>query len=157
MNASRVFFVSFACFAVTTCLATPALAQAILLPTVHYGTPLRVAAGVGVYVPTHEEGGFRGRGFIGDAGVGQGGVRASFGCASFLENFGLDLRGVFTRTWKSPRVAPAESTYAGAEAGVTIGYVHASVGVARRLAGPPGSHATLFTWTAGLHVPIKTR
>jgi hypothetical protein len=138
-------------------LATPAYAQhrPLLLPGVSFGTPLRIAAGLAVFVPTKVEGGARTRGFIVEGSAGQGGARGSFGFASYLEYMGIDFRGVFLRTGASPRGASAEATYAGAEAGLTIAYVHLSAGVAQRLAGPDGDHRTIFTWSASIEIPIK--
>ena len=127
----------------------------LFLPTVHYGAPLKLAAGLAVFFPTAVEGGPRSRGWIAEAGAGQGGFRASFGRASFLEYFGLDARAVVTRTFASPRGAAAESTYAGAEVGMHIAYVHASIGVLGRVSGPDGAHGTIRSWTLGAQWPLK--
>jgi hypothetical protein len=144
----------------TLALATSAYAQTpphdhgpLFLPGVQYGTPLKIAAGLAVYFETSADGDFT-KGFIVEAGAGQGGVRASFGLASFLEYMGLDARGVVHRTFAHPRGASSESTYLGGEAGLTIAYVRLSLGVAQRIAGPSGEDRTILTWTVGVHVPL---
>ena len=125
----------------------------LFLPGVHYGAPLEIAGGLAVYFETKVDGDFT-SGLIVEGSGGQGGVRASFGVASFLEYMGLDARAVVHRTAAHPRGASADSTYLGGEAGLTIAYVRASLGVAQRIAGPDGEHGTILTWTVGVHVPL---
>ena len=125
----------------------------LFLPGVHYGAPLEIAGGLAVYFETRVDGDFT-SGLIVEGSAGQGGARLSFGVASFLEYLGLDARGVVHRTVAHPRGASADSTYLGGEAGLTIAYVRASVGVAQRITGPAGEHGTILTWTVGVHVPL---
>lgn len=126
----------------------------LFLPAVQYGAPLRISGGLAVYFETKVDGDFT-SGPIVEGSAGQGGVRASFGFASFLEYLGLDARGVVYRTVAHPRGASADSTYLGGEAGLTIAYVRASLGVAQRVAGPGGEHGTILTWTVAVHVPLS--
>lgn len=127
----------------------------LLLPTVHYGAPLRFSGGLAVFLPTKEEPGFRRSGFIVEGSVGQGGVRGSFGPAGILEYLMMDARFVVCRTWNSPRDASPDSTYGGVEGGLTIAYVRVSAGVGRRLAGPTGPDATQVSWGVGFHYPFS--
>lgn len=126
----------------------------MFLPAVSYGTPLRLSAGLSVFLPAVDLPGGRRDGFIVEAAAGQGGARLAFGHARFLEYVGVDARLVAARTWDSPRGASAKSTYGGVEAGLTLAYVRVSAGVARRLAGPDGPDKTIFTWSAGFQYPI---
>lgn len=144
--------------AIITTLLLPGAAQAegiLFLPSVQFGTPLKTSAGLGIFIATKVEGGDRTAGLIVEGSAGQGGVRGSFGRASYIEYMGLDLRGVFQRTGSSPRGASARASYVGAEAGLTIAYVRLSIGVGQRVAGPDGEHRTILTWTAGIQIPIK--
>lgn len=128
----------------------------IVFAGAQYGTPLKASASLGLFRsqpnPARHP---QIDGFIVEAGAGPGGVRASAGLAGFLEFFGLDLRGVVTRTFSQPRGASARSTYGGVEGGLTIYYVRLSAGVAHRLAGPPGDKATIFSWGAAVLIPFK--
>lgn len=125
----------------------------MFLPAVSYGRPQGLSAGLSVFLPTADDGRQR-DGFIVDAAAGRGGARVGFGRATFIEYVGLDARAVAARTFDSPNGASARSTYAGLEAGLTLAYVRVSAGVSRRLSGPAGPRATIFTWTAGLQYPI---
>ena len=126
----------------------------LFLPSVQYGAPLRTSAGLAVFIPTSEEGGARRQGFIVEGSLGAGGARGSFGIARFIEYAGVDARAVFTRTWASPREASARSTYAGAQAGLSIAYVRVSAGVEHRLSGPSSPKATILSWTVGVEFPL---
>ena len=128
--------------------------QPLLLPAVQYGSPMRASGGLAVFLPTAEGGTFRRRGFIVEGDVGQSGAKLSFGPSSILEYMEVDARGVLYRTWGSPLRAATHATYAGAEAGIMIAYVRASVGVAHRVAGPSGPRATILSWNAGLQFPF---
>jgi hypothetical protein len=148
---------------------TPAPAQPkdrpLLLPTADYGTPQRWAAGAGALIPMGKpvrmDGGTSGTraGIEVAASAGQGGARLAFGPA-FIANegggmiVGFDLRGTLMRTRTLPRVATANSTYVGAEAGLAISVVRFSAGVAQRVAGPAGPKGTIFTWSVGLQIPL---
>lgn len=153
----RVLLVAFA----TTLVASPAFAQIapghdhglLFLPHGEFGTPLQVSGGLGVFFELADDGELL-SGLIAEGGAGQGGARGSFGYQSFLEYLGLDFRGVVHRTWSSPRGASADSTYAGAEVGLTIVYVRLSLGFAHRVAGASGEKSNIKTWTAGVVVPL---
>jgi hypothetical protein len=127
----------------------------LLLPSVSYGAPLRTSVSFAVFRsnpnPRQEQ---LIQGWLVEAGVGQGGARVSAGASRFLEYMGLDLRGVLTRTFGSPRAASPRSMYAGGEASLTIGYFRASAGFAHRLGGS-GGKAAIFTWSGGVQIPIK--
>ncbi len=142
----------------SACQASPPVPPTrnpLVLASVQYGAPLRTFAGLSVFLPTAESGGFRRRGFIIDGGVGQAGARLSFGPAGILEYFESDVRGVVYRTWGEPRGATAKSTYAGVEIGVMIAYVRLSVGAAHRIAGPSGPPANVVSWSVGAQIPLK--
>lgn len=126
----------------------------LFLPGAQYGTPMQTSAGLAMFVPTSDPSRARRGGFLVEGSAGQGGARVSAGPAAFLEYAGLDTRAVLSRMWTSPRGATPHSTYAGLEAGITIAYVRLSAGVAHRIAGAPGPHATIFTWGAGLQFPF---
>jgi hypothetical protein len=127
----------------------------LLFPSVSYGAPLRTAASFAVFRsnpnPKQEQ---QIEGWLVEAGIGQGGARISAGHAGFLEYFGLDVRGVLTRTFASPRKATPRATYAGVEGGMTIAYVRLAAGFAHRLTGS-GERATIFTWSGAVQIPIK--
>ncbi|TAK13402.1 MAG: hypothetical protein EPO35_10375 [Acidobacteria bacterium] len=128
----------------------------LILAGVQYGAPMRTSASVALFMSRSLNKTYpRIEGWLVEAGAGQGGGRISVGHAGFLEYLGLDLRGVLSRTWNSPRAATPKATYGGLEAGMTILYVRVSAGVARRLAGPAGDHATIFTWSGAIQIPIK--
>jgi hypothetical protein len=129
----------------------------MFLPSVQYGAPMRISAGVSVFIPTAASGGFRRDGYIVEAAAGQSGARLSLGRVGYLEYFGLDARAVFSRTWGSPLRASTDSTYAGVEGGMTIAYVRVSIGVAQRLSGASGQHGTTVTWSAGVHYPLHAK
>ena len=131
--------------------------EPLLLPGVYYGAPEKISGGLAVFLPTHEEGGFRRRGFIADGRVGQGGATGSFGFASIVEYLELDARGAVHRTWASPRGATPHATYLGGEAGASIAYVRFTLGVAHRVSGLSDADETILTWSAGVHFPIGLR
>ena len=129
-------------------------AQALFIPAVQYGDPLRISGGLAVFVPVGETGTFFRQGVVVEGGAGQGGARISGGVARFLEDFGLDARAVLSRTWSSPRHASPDSTYGGLEAGLSFAYVRVSAGVAHRISGPPEpDDATILTWGVALQLP----
>lgn len=134
---------------------TIATRERIVFASAQYGAPLRTSASLALFVanpnPTRHP---RMDGWIVEGGAGQGGVRVSVGTAGFLEYFGIDLRGVVSRTFARPRAADARSTYAGAEAGMTIAYVRLSIGAAHRVSGS-GAKPTILTWGAAVQIPIK--
>ena len=136
----------------------PALPQPdkaiMFLPAVQFEAPSRITAGLSVFFPTKVEPGPRSEGYIVEARAGQRGGRVSFGRVGYLEYLGLDTRVFVGRTWGDPLNASTDSTYAGVEGGMTIAYVRVAVGVARRVSGPSGPHGTVFTWSAGVHLPI---
>lgn len=132
-------------------------AGALYSAVAQYGAPLRTSAGLMIFIPTVVQGGFRSSGFLADGLVGQSGGRVSFGLVTAVEYFAVDVRGVVTRTWASPRGVSTDATYAGAEAGASIGYVHISGGLLHRVAGSPGRRATAGSWSIGLQVPLGRR
>jgi hypothetical protein len=130
----------------------------LLFPAVQFGAPARVTGGLGVLIPFGDNrSAARGQGLMVEGSAGQSGMRGSIGPLFFHEYFGLDARAVVQRTWGDPLNASTDSTYLGVEGGMSIAYVRVSIGVAQRLAGPEGPHATILTWSAGVQVPIKTR
>ena len=126
----------------------------MFLPAVQFEAPGRITAGLSVFIPTHAEGGERRHGWIVEGRAGQSGGRLAFGRQGYLEYLGLDTRAFVSRTWNDPLNASSDSTYVGAEAGMTIAYVRVALGVAQRVAGPSGKHGTVLTWSAGVHVPF---
>jgi hypothetical protein len=129
--------------------------ERIVFASAQYGAPLRTSASLALFVanpnPTRHP---RMDGWIVEGGAGQGGARVSAGTAGFLEYFGIDLRGVVTRTFARARAADAHAAYAGVEAGMTIAYVRLSIGASHRLTGS-GAKPNIFTWSAALQIPIK--
>ena len=156
------------CFLSVLAGATPALAQ-----TAHdaaddarrffvsgewqYGTPLRNAAGVAVFVPTAkercEDGICVARGVQVEANIGGGGWRVGAGPA-IGPLFGADVLLTAARTSSAPRGASPDSTYIGVEGGLSYLFVRPSVGVARRVAGPSGPDRTVLTWSVTVRVPL---
>lgn len=126
----------------------------LFLAGAQYGTPMRLSAGLAVFVPTGDPRRALREGFIVEGSAGQGGARVSAGLARFLEYVGLDARAVLSRTSTSPRGGTPNSTYGGLEAGITIAYVRVSAGVAHRIPGAPGPNATIFAWGAGVQCPF---
>jgi hypothetical protein len=90
------------------------------------------------------------------ASGGQSGARVAVGRAFLLKLAkggsigGLELLGSTVRTLRGPRDASPHSTYLGAEAGFLLLGAHASVGLAQRVMGPSGPHATILTWSVGV-------
>ena len=152
--------ISAALFAAATAIlpgfgAQPAPDLSVMfLPAVQFEAPGRITAGLSVFIPTHAEGGERRDGWIVEARAGQSGGRLAFGRQGYLEYFGLDARAFVSRTWKRPLNASTDSTYVGAEGGMTIAYVRVALGIAQRVAGPSGDHRTVLTWSAGVHIPL---
>jgi hypothetical protein len=126
----------------------------MFLPAVQFEAPGRVTAGLSVFIPTSDDPGSGRDGWIVEARAGQSAGRLAFGRAGYLEYLGLDARAFVSRTWGDPLNASPDATYLGAEAGLSIAYVRVAVGAARRVAGPEGRHATVFTWSAGIQVPF---
>jgi hypothetical protein len=155
MNAVHLLLALALPFAQAKPAPAPGAPYYLVLPSISYGAPLRTSASVALFRsnpnPRQEQ---LIDGWIAEGGAGRGGVRFSAGYASFLEYLGLDLRGAVTRTFGSPRSATPRSTYAGVEGGITIAYARFTVGIARRLGGS-GDKAAIFSWTAGVQIPIK--
>ena len=126
----------------------------MFLPSVQFEAPGRLTAGLSVFLPTRDEPGSGRDGWIVEARAGQSGGRLAFGRAGYLEYLGLDARAFVGRTWRDPLNASPDSTYVGAEGGLSIAYVRVAVGVAQRVAGPSGSKGTVLTWSAGLQLPL---
>jgi hypothetical protein len=137
--------------------AIPNHAEPVLFPAVQFGAPARLTGGLAVLLPYGDNrSAFRGQGVMLEGSAGQSGARASGGVFTFEEYFGLDARAVLQRTWGDPLRASTDSTYLGVEGGVSIAYVRVSAGVARRISGPSGAHATILMWSAGIQFPIGT-
>ena len=129
-----------------------------------YGTPTRLSATAGVLLarPRPLSAGDAANssraGLVVTSTAGMGGFRlAAGGAALALEGpflaTGFDAMLTVTRTNDSPRAAGGRSTYLGGEAGLVIMSVRLSAGVAHRT-GPPGSKATIFTWSVGVQFPL---
>jgi len=137
----------------------------VFLVGAQYGTPTRAAATAGVLVararpfePGAASDSSR-AGLVIAGGVGRGGFRLAAGVAALalegpLLTTGLDALFTLSRTSDTPRGATGESTYVGGEVGLLIMSVRLSAGVARRTAGGPGPKATIFTWSAGMQLPL---
>lgn len=138
----------------------------LVLFNAQYGTPLRLAGGIGVLLPVgkpvrNTDGGTEGTraGLEVEAGAGAGGMRLAVGPAAYMYEgaimgVGVDARVTLARASDSPRGATVHSTYLGAEAGLVISLMKVSAGVAHRVAGLSGQKAMIFTWSVGVQVPI---
>src|SRR5262249_41247541 len=91
------------------------------------------------------------------ASAGMGGARVAGGMAFLNGPFGPDVLISLTRTSASPRSAAAHATYVGLEGGYTWLILRLSAGVAQRVAGPSGHKDTIFTWQAGVQLPLSSR
>lgn len=110
---------------------------------VHYGSPLRGSAALGILADMK---GRRNDGVIAMFEPGQQGVELSAGYFRMLGRFGsgYSLRGAFLRTRDDPWNASPNANYAGAEAHWMVVYgVGARVGYLRRIGGSAGPHANL--------------
>lgn len=126
----------------------------MFLPSVQFEAPSRLSGGLSVFIPTSDDPGSGRGGYIVEARAGRNGARVAFGRAGYLEYLGLDARAFVMRTWSDPLNASTDSTYAGAEGGLSIAYVRVALGVGQRVAGPSGKHGTIFTWSAGVQLPL---
>jgi hypothetical protein len=134
----------------------PERVSPVLLPTIHFGAPLRAAGGLAVFQRLGDSrSGVLGAGLVVEGSAGLGGARGSVGYLTFEDAIALDARVVVTRTWGSPLAAATGATYVGAEAGLSIAYVRVSAGVGQRVAGPAGPRRTIVTWSAGLQFPLR--
>ena len=145
--------------------ATPADRPVVVFVGGYYGAPTRWSGGAGLLIgrPRRFQPGAAPdasrAGVMIAGGAGAGGVRVAAGVAGLaLEGpyltTGFDALFTATRTNSAPRGASADSTYVGAEAGLVLMSVRLSAGVAHRVAGDSGSRATVFTWSAGVQIPV---
>jgi len=130
------------------------------------GAPQRAGVGVALILPvekwTCEDGFCGGRNLEIAANGGAGGWRVGGGLALIGYPFRSDLLFTVSRTSSSPRGASSDSTYAGIEGGFAFPVypvgkrsfinVRPAIGVAHRVTGPGGRHATAFTWSVGVGV-----
>lgn len=106
---------------------------------VHYGSPLRGSAALGILADMQ---GKRNDGVIAMFEPGQQGVELSAGYFRMLGRFGsgYSLRGAFLRTRDDPWNASPNANYAGVEAHWMVVYgVGARVGYLRRIGGAAGA------------------
>lgn len=96
-----------------------------------------------------------------EASYGAHGARLSVGAANMGKSacqrflFGVDLMANVAKTWGHPTRGGADSTYVGGEAGYVFMSVRTTIGFAHRVSGPKGPDATIFTWSAGIQIPLK--
>jgi hypothetical protein len=98
-------------------------------------------------------------GLIVTGGAGSGGYRIASGVTGLaLEGpyltTGFDALFTVTRTGRQPRGAAADSTYLGGEIGIVLMSVRLSAGASHRTSGTSSGKATIFTWSAGVQIPI---
>jgi hypothetical protein len=138
-----------------------------LVPEAHYGAPLRAAAGAALLVRTKpwrcEDGWCAAPGVEVQAMTGQGGWRIGGGFAS-IGIFTGDALVTVTRTRSAPRGASPESTYLGAEGGLSVPFygnenaffsVRPSIGIAHRVHGAGTSaDRTTFAWNVGVTLTL---
>jgi hypothetical protein len=154
--------------AVSACVAsaTPILAQEasapgngpIVLLDLHGGAPSRLSGGATVLFPfgkASSDDNLRKQNAMElEASAGMGGARLAGGIAFLTGPFGPDVQVSLTHTSTSPRGFAAHATYAGLDAGYLWFILRVRAGIARRVAAPSGEKATLFTWQAGVQVPL---
>lgn len=140
--------------AILLAAASPASAEVWLFGG-QYSIPLRWSGTAGVLV-TMSGPMDRVQSVIGvDGQFGQGGVRVTAGLGRFTEGlYGIDARLTVARTSDRPRFAIARATHLGFDIGLTTPVFRATIGVARRLTGPPGPHLTVVTGSLGFVVAI---
>jgi hypothetical protein len=131
----------------------------------HYGSPDRASASAGVLIapprplasgtaPDSSRAGILVKGTAGSGGFSFGAGGSALALEGPYLTTGFDALFTVTRTGKTPRDAGADSTYVGVEGGLVLMSVRLSAGVAHRVAGPPGPKATIFTWRAGVQLPL---
>jgi hypothetical protein len=146
--------------------ASSAEADPVFLFGANYGAPTKMSGTAGVLIPlgrqepSSVQPSITRTGAIVEGAFGRGGQRIAAGWSarmtegSLLLTYGLDFCGTVTRTSGTPRGASADSTYAGFVAGFNVSAARMTAGVEHRVSGPSGPHATIFTWTLGVQVPI---
>ena len=126
-----------------------------VLLDVNGGAPLRLSGGATLFVPFGKPSSRDSLHAVEmQAIAGMGGARVAGGMAFLDEGFGPDVRLSLMRTSASPRGATPHATYVGVEAGWIWIYLRLSAGVAQRIAGPSGQKDTVFTWQAGVQLPL---
>jgi hypothetical protein len=168
-NSSAVLFIASVLGLATAAFAQTPAPQAdrpvVALVGGYYGAPTRWSGSAGLLIgrPRPFQAGTAPdssrTGLMVAGGAGAGGVRVAAGVAALaLEGpnltTGFDALFTVTRTGAAPRDASADSTYLGAEAGLVLMSVRLSAGVAHRVSGSSGSKSTVFTWSAGVQIPV---
>ena len=120
--------------------------------SVEFGSPLWLSANLGIRVPLGEPG--LGRGFLLQVqpGIGGGAVNLGFVPVSFyaqgMQAISFGVKARLLRTWGSPWGTEPGRTYAGFEAGASLG-VKVAVGILWKVDSGPGDD-TIVTWSVGL-------
>jgi hypothetical protein len=83
-----------------------------------YGAPTQWSGNVGLKW-WHDRVGQHSEGMLVETAVGQSGLKVSGGLFRSAEDMWGDVRGVVVRTWADPVWATPDSTYVGAELGMT--------------------------------------
>lgn len=65
-----------------------------------------------------------------------------------------DLKAIVSRTWDEPRAASANSTYLGAEGGLSVSFVRFTLGVSKRLEERIEGDEWMYHWGVGIQVRI---
>lgn len=143
-----------------------ASADPLFLVGAHFGAPTRLTGTAGILLPVGSQPdspvqpSVTRSGLLIEGAIGSGGTHVAAGVGvrmtegSLILTYGLDLVATFTRTFDSPRRAAPDSTYAGVTAGLTLAAFRVTAGVERRVAGPAGPRATVFTWGVGIQIPF---
>ena len=153
--------------------ATPVFAQSaktgldhpVAIVGAQYGAPTEWFGSAGILIapPKPFQPGTSGdssrAGLIVTGGAGSGGYRIASGVTGLaLEGpyltTGFDGLFTVTRTGHNPHSAAADSTYIGGEFGFVIMSVRLSAGASHRTSGTSSGKATIFTWSAGVQIPI---
>jgi len=148
-------------------LSCPAVAHAGAFPYwgLSFGTPERAAAHLGVSFGDDIPGGgiegfAMGSGTIVEAAVGMGAGTLGIGRSVVIltEEKSVrvlaDVKAIVSRSWDEPRSASANSTYLGAEGGLSVAFVRFTLGVSRRLEDRPQGDDWLFHWGVGMQIRI---
>lgn len=142
--------------------------RGIVSPTVAVEGGFHAATGWGgraaLLLPTsrasHEDGLVGFTGFELSARAGSDGWQIGGGRFFAGAPFWSDIQATLMRTFETPRKGSSRSTYVGGEVGIAafpVGMLHhqflmarPTLGLLRRVAGPSGPGATIFTW--GIHI-----
>jgi len=148
-------------------LAAPSPARAGAFPYwgLSYGSPERWAGHIGMSFGGDVPGGgvegvALGTGTVVEATIGLG--AGTFGIGKSLVvlteekhvRVVTDLKAILSRTWDEPRAASANSTYVGAEGGLSVSFVRFTLGVSKRLEERVEGDEWLYHWGVGIQVRI---